>query len=140
MKAVTLGPEDLTRLMDEVFPQVSKGFVIEEVTRTGVRVRLVTTDEHLRPGGTISGPSMFALADVGVYLAILARLGPVTLAVTTSSSMDFMRKPEAGRDLIADVTLLKLGRILAVGDVLIRSEGREEVVARATMTYSIPPR
>ncbi|MFC0279036.1 PaaI family thioesterase [Falsigemmobacter intermedius] len=138
--AVTLGPEDLTRLMDEVFPQVSKGFVIEEVTRTGVRVRLVTTDEHLRPGGTISGPSMFALADVGVYLAILARLGPVTLAVTTSSSMDFMRKPEAGRDLIADVTLLKLGRILAVGDVLIRSEGREEVVARATMTYSIPPR
>lgn len=140
MKAVTLGPEDLTQLMEQVFPQVSKGFVIEEVTPGGVRVRLVTTEEHLRPGGTISGPSMFALADVGVYLAILARLGPVTLAVTTSSSMDFMRKPEAGRDLIADVTLLKLGRILAVGDVLIRSEGREEVVARATMTYSIPPR
>lgn len=140
MKAVTLGPEDLTQLMEQVFPQVSKGFVIEEVTPGGVRVRLVTTEEHLRPGGTISGPSMFALADVGVYLAILARLGPVTLAVTTSSSMDFMRKPEAGRDLIADVTLLKLGRILAVGDVLIRSEGRDEVVARATMTYSIPPR
>jgi len=140
MKAVTLGPEDLTQLMEQVFPQVSKGFVIEEVTHGGVRVRLVTTEEHLRPGGTISGPSMFALADVGVYLAILARLGPVTLAVTTSSSMDFMRKPEAGRDLIADVTLLKLGRILAVGDVLIRSEGRDEVVARATMTYSIPPR
>lgn len=140
MKAVTLGPEDLTQLMEQVFPQVSKGFVIEEVTPGGVRVRLVTTEEHLRPGGTISGPSMFALADVGVYLAILARLGPVTLAVTTSSSIDFMRKPEAGRDLIADVTLLKLGRILAVGDVLIRSEGRDEVVARATMTYSIPPR
>ncbi|RRH76711.1 PaaI family thioesterase [Falsigemmobacter faecalis] len=138
--AATLGPEDLTQLMDQVFPQVSKGFVIEEVTRSGVQVRLVTTEEHLRPGGTLSGPSMFALADVGVYLAILARLGPVTLAVTTSSSMDFMRKPEAGRDLIADVTLLKLGRILAVGDVLIRSDGREEVVARATMTYSIPPR
>ena len=83
---------------------------------------------------------MFALADVGVYLAILARLGPVTLAVTTSSSMDFMRKPEAGRDLLADVTLLKLGRVLAVGDVLIRSEGSASVVARATMTYSIPPR
>ena len=138
--AATLGPEELTRLMEQVFPQVSKGFVLEEVTPAGVRVRLLTTDDHLRPGGTISGPSMFALADVGVYLAVLARLGPVTLAVTTSASMDFMRKPEAGRDLIAEVTLLKLGRILAVGDVLIRSEGREEVVARATMTYSIPPR
>jgi acyl-coenzyme A thioesterase PaaI-like protein len=82
---------------------------------------------------------MFALADVAMYLAILARIGPVALAVTTNISMDFMRKPAAGRDLIGSVRLLKLGRVLAVGDVLIRSEGSEDVVARAGLTYSIPP-
>ena len=140
MQPVKLGVEELTELMDRVFPQVSRGFAIEEITPAGIRVRLRTGEEHLRPGGTVSGPSMFALADVGIYLAILARLGPVTLAVTTSASIDFMRKPEAGRDLIAEVTLLKLGRALAVGDVLIRSEGQEAVVARSSMTYSIPPR
>lgn len=135
-----LGPDELTRLMREVFPQVSRDFVIEHMLPEGIQVRMVAGEHHLRPGGTLSGPSMFALADVGVYLAIMARLGPVTLAVTTSSSIDFMRKPEAGRDLIADVSLLKLGRSLAVGDVLIRSQGQAAVVARATMTYAIPPR
>ncbi len=82
---------------------------------------------------------MFSLADVAVYLAILAMIGPVELAVTTSASIDFMRKPEAGRDLIGEARLLKLGRMLAVGDVLIRSEGSEAIVARASLTYAIPP-
>lgn len=135
-----LGINELHELMREVFPQVSKDFQVEEITPEGIRVRMMAGDQHSRPGGTISGPSMFGLADVGVYLAILARLGPVVLAVTTSSSIDFMRKPALNRDLIADVTLLKLGRVLAVGDVLIRSEGESAVVCRATMTYSIPPR
>jgi uncharacterized protein (TIGR00369 family) len=82
---------------------------------------------------------MFALADVAVYLAILSRIGPVALAVTTNCAIDFMRKPAAGRDLIGEARLLKLGRVLAVGDVLIRSEGEEAPVARAGLTYSIPP-
>jgi acyl-coenzyme A thioesterase PaaI-like protein len=82
---------------------------------------------------------MFSLADVGVYLAILTRIGPVALAVTTNCSMDFMRKPAARTDLSCDVRLLKLGRVLAVGDCLIRSVGSEDPVARASMTYSIPP-
>jgi acyl-coenzyme A thioesterase PaaI-like protein len=83
---------------------------------------------------------MFALADVSVYLAVLAMIGPQALAVTTGCSMDFMRKPAAATDMIAHCRLLKLGRALAVGDVLLYSEGMDEPVARATMTYSIPPR
>jgi acyl-coenzyme A thioesterase PaaI-like protein len=83
---------------------------------------------------------MFALADVGMYLAILARIGPVALAVTTNCSIDFMRRPTAGADMICHTRLLKLGRVLAVGDVLIYSEGQAEPVARASLTYSIPPK
>ena len=127
----------LAAFMEEEFPQVAGDFVIESVGEELV-VRLKVGELHLRPGGTVSGPTMFALADVGVYLAILSRLGPVALAVTTGANIDFMRKPVAGRDLIAQVRLLKLGRVLAVGDVLIFSEGETQPVARASMTYSIP--
>ena len=92
----------------------------------------------MRPGGTISGPTMFALADCAVYLAIIAHVGAEALAVTTNASIDFMRKPQAGVPLVADVELLKLGRGLAVGDV--RLVSGEELVARATLTYSRPPK
>ncbi|MFN3936444.1 MAG: PaaI family thioesterase [Gemmobacter sp.] len=126
--------------MRDAFPQVAEDFRIEQLSPQGLTVRLVTAERHLRPGGTISGPAMFSLADVAIYLAILSRIGPVALAVTTNCSIDFMRKPEAGRDLLAEARLLKLGRALAVGDVLLRSEGRDEPVARAGLTYSIPPR
>ena len=105
-----------------------------------VDLRLKVAERHLRPGGTVSGPSMFALADCAVYAIVLAMVGRQALAVTTSCAMDFMRKPEAGRDLVARCRLLKLGRVLAVGDVLIFSEGAEAPVARASMTYSIPPK
>lgn len=128
----------LSAFLAEVFPQVAEDFRVEAVGEELV-VRLRVGELHLRPGGTVSGPSMFALADVGIYLAILARIGPVALAVTTNASIDFLRKPEAGRDLIARVRILKLGRVLAVGDALIYSEGMAEPVARAAMTYSIPP-
>ena len=130
---------ELTQFMEQQFPQVNQDFVVEDVRDMGARIRMPVAERHLRPGGTVSGPSMFALADVSIYLAILAMVGPKALAVTTSCSMDFMRKPEAGVDLICECTLLKLGRVLAVGDVLIYSEGKSSPVARATMTYSIPP-
>lgn len=131
--------ETLGRFLVTAFPQVVDDFRIEQVTAQGVRVRLITAERHLRPGGTISGPAMFALADVGMYLAVLSRIGPQALAVTTNCSIDFMRKPVAGADLICDARLLKLGRVLAVGDALLYSEGDERVVARAGLTYSIPP-
>ncbi len=102
-------------------------------------MRLKVGARHLRPGGTVSGPAIFALADVGVYLAVLSMIGPQALAVTTNCSLDFMRKPAAGVDLIADIRLLKLGRVLAVGDALIRSDGADVPAARASLTYSIPP-
>jgi len=122
------------------FPQVAGEFAIEEVAPMRVRVRLKVGGRHLRPGGTVSGPAMFSLADVAVYLAVLAMIGPQGLAVTTNCSLDFMRKPAAGKDLIAEAELLKLGRVLAVGDVRLMSDGQPAPVARATLTYSIPPR
>lgn len=131
--------EALAEFLQEEFPQVAGDFAIEEVAENRIWVRLMTQERHLRPGGTVSGPAMFALADVSLYLAILAMIGPEALAVTTNCSMDFMRKPAAGADLIAECRILKLGRVLAVGDVLLCSEGMEAPVARASLTYSIPP-
>ena len=132
--------EALTAFMDAEFPQVRGDFGIEAVTDDGIRMRLHVGEKNLRPGGTVSGPSMFSLADVAIYLATLSRIGPEALAVTTNCSIDFMRKPRAHTDLIAEARLLKLGRALAVGDVLLYSEGDPKPVARATLTYSIPPK
>lgn len=131
--------DQLAEFLVTEFPQVAGDFAIEDVGENRIRVRLVTEERHLRPGGTVSGPTMFALADVSVYLAILAMIGPKALAVTTNCSIDFMRKPAAGADLIAECRLLKLGRVLAVGEVLLFSQGVEAPVARASLTYSIPP-
>ncbi|MEM6480997.1 MAG: PaaI family thioesterase [Pseudomonadota bacterium] len=131
---------ELAVFLDEVFPQVEGAFTIEHLGEDALHVRLNVKEHHLRPGGTVSGPSIFALADCAVYMAVLARIGREALAVTTSASMDFMRKPAAGGDLIAQCRILKLGRVLAVGDVLIYSDGDDRPVARASMTYSIPPK
>lgn len=137
--SLALNKEELTVYLAQVFPQVRKDFVVEDLTEYTITMRLVVEDRHLRPGGTISGPSMFGLADVSVYAMVLARKGRQSLAVTTSSSMDFLRKPDGASDMIAHCRLLKLGRSLAVGDVLMYSDGSDKPVARASMTYSIPP-
>lgn len=129
----------LMQFLHTQFAQVADDFVIRSVSAAEIVVEMPTQARHLRPGGTVSGPTMFALADVAIYLAILARIGPVELAVTTNGNIDFMRKPAAGKALIATARLLKLGRSLAVGDVLIQSEGEPQIVARASMTYAIPP-
>ena len=136
---VMMDAPQLMAFMREVFQQVADDFNVEEVKPNEVTMRLIITDKHLRPGGTVSGPSMFALADVAAYIATLAMIGPKALAVTTSCSLDFMRKPKAGVDLIATAKLLKLGRQLSVSHVLVYSEGMAEPVAQATMTYAIPP-
>lgn len=121
------------------FGQVSDSLGVVEASLGGVTLRLLPSERHLRPGGTVSGPSMFELADVALYLAILSRIGPVALAVTTNAHIDFMRKPAAGVPLLGKARLLKLGRTLAVGQVSICSEGSEDVLAQASLTYSIPP-
>jgi uncharacterized protein (TIGR00369 family) len=137
--ALTMDANALHGFLEREFPQVGQDFSVESVSDMAATIRLNVQDKHLRPGGTVSGPAMFALADVAVYLAILAMIGPKALTVTTGCSIDFMRKPESGADLLAETRLLKLGRSLAVGDVLIYSEGMEAPVARASLTYSIPP-
>ncbi len=137
--AIQMDATALEAFLAEEFPQVAEDFVVEDVQEMAVRVRLRVGERHLRPGGTVSGPSMFGLADVSIYLAVLAMIGPKALAVTTNCSMDFMRKPVAGADVICDCRVLKLGRVLAVGECLLFSEGMAAPVARASMTYSIPP-
>ena len=122
------------------FGQVAEDFNVDHADEGGVTLRLRVADRHLRPGGTVSGPSIFALADVAMYLAILSQIGPVALTVTTNASIDFMRKPQAGRDLLGQARVLKLGRSLAMGDVLLFSDGSPDPVARAGLTYSIPPK
>lgn len=137
--SIVMDAQALDAFLARDFPQVNDSFVIEDVTSDMLRVRLRVTTDHLRPGGTVSGPAMFALADVAMYLAILARLGPVALAVTTNCSIDFMRKPASGMDLLCETRVLKMGKALAVGDCLIFSEGQAGPVARASLTYAIPP-
>ncbi len=135
---LALDKQELSDYLHEIFPPIRGDFAVERLEDMYVEMRLMVSDRHLRPGGTVSGPSMFALADVSVYAIILAMVGKKALAVTTNCSFDFMNKPAAGKDLIAKCTLLKLGRVLAVGDVLIYSEGEDSPVARSSMTYSIP--
>lgn len=132
--------DELTEFIAREMPQVKDDFVIDRIGPMEADVRMPVAYRHLRPGGTVSGPSMFALADLGVYVAILAMIGPKALTVTTNATIDFMRKPEADADLICKVRLLKLGRALAVADGLLYSEGKEAPVARINMTYSIPPK
>ena len=137
----TLTVHELERFLAAEFPQgVSprSGFTIEAVWHHGCRVRKKFDANSLRPGGTISGPTMMGLADFAMYVAVLAAIGPVALAVTINLNINFLRKP-AQCDLIAEARLLKLGKRLATGEILIRSDGHEAVVAHTTSTYSIPP-
>ena len=132
--------DELAAFLDREFPQIHMGgqtYFVDKVGPLSARMRMTYHERHIRPGGTISGPAMMALADLALYVAILAHIGPVALAVTTSLNFNFLRKPEQ-RDLIADCRLLKLGKRLAVGDVSIYSEGSSDVVCHATGTYSIP--
>ena len=130
--------ETLLEYVETIFPQITGEFQIDHLDEALLIVRLLVQEHHLRPGGTVAGPSMFSLADISVYLSVLAAIGPEALTVTTNCSLDFMRKPVSETDLLAHCKLLKLGKSLAVGDVLIFSDGMDKPVARATMTYSIP--
>jgi uncharacterized protein (TIGR00369 family) len=131
---------ELERFLAAEFPQAfypGSGLSIEAVWDGGCRLRQGFREVSLRPGGTISGPTMMALADVTLYAAVLAAIGPVPLAVTINLNINFLRKP-GRRDLMADARLLKLGKRLATGEVTLRCDGDEDPVAHVTATYSIP--
>ena len=132
--------QDLNAFMKQVFQQVADEYTVDHVGPGTVTMRLLTSDKHLRPGGTISGPTMFSLADVAAYIVTLAHIGPQALAVTTNGWIDVMRKPQADVPLVSHARLLKLGKHLSVSDVMLYSDGQEAPVARASLTYSIPPK
>jgi uncharacterized protein (TIGR00369 family) len=132
---------ELSAYLVEIFPEFwgSGDLRIEALGPMTATLRLAFHPRQLRPGGTIAGPTMFGLCDSALYVAILSEIGPVALAVTTSVSINFLRKP-APADLIGKARLLKLGKRLAVGEVALYSDGESEMVAHATGTYSIPSR
>lgn len=131
--------KELDRFLDEAFPQARTfGFEIDELDEEHIRLRLPVSKQHLRPGGTVNGPVLMSLADSATYMLVLARLGPVALAVTVSLNINFMRKPRPGV-LLADARLLKLGKRIVVAEVRISGEDEPELYAHATVTYSLPP-
>jgi len=139
---VLMSREELERFLAVEFPQAcnsESGLSIEAVWERGCRVRQAFRASSLRPGGTISGAAMMTLADFAMYVAVLAAIGPVPLAVTINLNINFLRKATPG-DLTAEARLLKLGKRLAVGEVDIRGEGQDGPVAHVTSTYSIPPK
>ncbi|MGE3145735.1 MAG: PaaI family thioesterase [Pseudorhodoplanes sp.] len=142
MQEPLMGKAELEAFLANEFPQVfhpGSGLSIEAVRFGEGRVRQAFQDRFVRPGGTISGPTMMALADFAFYVAVLSAIGPVGLAVTTNLNINFLQKP-AQRDLVAHARMLKLGKRLAVMDCTLFSEGVEGPVAHVTATYSIPPR
>ena len=131
--------EEIEELCAQGLPWVALlGFEVEEIGEGTCRVRLPPRAQFLRPGGTVSGPALMSLADFGMYVAVLSRIGRVELAVTTSLNANFLRRPRPA-DLIAEARILKLGKRLAVGEVTIHSAGDDEPVCHVTATYSIPP-
>lgn len=133
--------DEIDALISRAYPQIwvdgGRNFSIEAIEAGRARLRMFYAERHLRPGGTISGPSMMALSDLAMWVVVLGHVGPLELSVTTSLTINFLRKP-AQVDLLAEARLLKLGKRLAVGDVTLRSVGDEAAVAHATCTYAIP--
>ena len=133
-----MSASELNEFFVKAFPG-SKTAIVESVGHRKAQVRLIYSPNQLRPGGTISGPSLMTLADTAMYAALLAQIGLVPLAVTTNLSINFLRKPPQ-KDVIALVEIVKMGARLAVGDVRMISDGESELVAQASVTYSIPPK
>jgi uncharacterized protein (TIGR00369 family) len=129
---------ELQQFLLDGFPLDPPAFVVEDMHDDTIRVRLPILPSHGRPGDTVSGPALMSLADCTAWLAIVGHIGPVPLAVTTGLHIDFLRKP-ALVDVVATGTVLKLGTRLAVVEVAMASEGNKAVIAKAQVTYSIPP-
>ena len=129
--------EQLNQFYDKAFP--NSGLEVLEAADKYAKIMIHISDRNLRPGGTVSGPTMMELADAAIYSAVLASIGEVALAVTTNLNINFLSKPVKERNLVADCRLIKLGKRLAVGEVSICSQGSDDIVAHATGTYSIPP-
>ena len=129
--------DKMSKYLEKIFPQVKGKYRILNLQNSCTEVQLLAVEENLRPGNTISGSTMFELADITFYIAVMSLTGSGTLAVTTNVSINFLRKPKLN-NLIAIARIKKSGRQLVVGDVEILSEDRSEIVAQAIFTYSLP--
>ena len=130
--------EEVAAFIATEFPQTK--CVVREVGARGATVVHEVGQAELRPGGTVSGPVLMAVADVALYVAILGEIGIVPLALSTSLTINFLRRPEADRPIVGVAKLMKVGRVLVVGEADLYSEGIDEPVAHVVGTYSIPPR
>lgn len=138
-RAPVMTAEEVAAFLDKVFPAVRGKYDVMEITPMRALIRAKMGDADIRPGGTISGPSMFGAVDCAFYAALLAMIGEVALTVTTNATINFLNKP-APRDLICEARIMKLGKLLATGDATLWSEGDDRPVAHATLTYAIPPK
>jgi uncharacterized protein (TIGR00369 family) len=136
MNYQSVSKDTLIAFFDSEFPNNS--LTIESAGDKKACIRRTPKQDDLRPGNTVSGPFMMSMADTALYISILAELGLVTLAVTTSLNFNFLRKPTANADVIAKCSLLKVGRKLVVGEVTLYSDGDERAIAHAVGTYSLP--
>ena len=134
-----LDAAEIQRRLTIEFPQSfgAGTMMIEAAAPMTARMRMAYHERSLRPGGTVSGPAMFELADCALYVALLATIGWVPLAVTSNITLNFLLRP-AAKDLVADCRLFRVGRTLAFGEVSLRSDGEDAIVAHATGTYAIP--
>ena len=140
MTAAKMSVAELEMFLGEEFPQAfSSGDIkIEDADGETCLLRQRYSNAMLRPGGTVSGPTLMALADCAMYVVLLSAIGPVGLAVTTNLNINFLRKGQAGQDVLAAAKILKLGKRLAVGEVTLLSGSSPDPIAHVTATYSIP--
>lgn len=139
ISATAITVDAFNALLRRGLPQAARAGIHARAVGDGVvTLALPMMDEFLRPGGTVSGPALFALADVALYAAVVSRLGPLDGLVTSTMSITFLRRP-APRTVLADARLIRLGSRLAYGEVTLYSEGEGDPVAHVTGTYSVPP-
>ena len=130
---------EILEFLEREFPQSLVKCEIESVVEKGATVIFHVDENDLRPGGTVSGPTMMTAADYGLYIAILGEIGIVGLTVTTNMNINFLRKPSGGKNLRGVCKLMKVGKVLIVGEVYLYSVDSDEPIAHVTGTYSIPP-
>ncbi|MEH2476640.1 uncharacterized protein (TIGR00369 family) [Nitrobacteraceae bacterium AZCC 2161] len=140
MTSAKMSVAELETFLHREFPQAfgSGDIAIESADGTTCLLRQAYGERMLRPGGTVSGPTLMALADFAMYVVLLSAIGPVGLAVTTNLNINFLRKGQPGQDVLAAAKLLKLGKRLAVGEVTLLSGTSPDPIAHVTSTYSIP--
>lgn len=140
MTSAKMTVPELEAFLLREFPQAfaSGDITIDSADGETCLLRQRFSERMLRPGGTVSGPTLMALADFAMYVVLLSAIGPVGLAVTTSLNINFLRKGQPGADVLAAAKLMKLGKRLAVGDVTLLSGTNPDPIAHVTATYSIP--